>query len=166
MIVLNKYIEAENLNSSEYFSWQFKDDKINRPDNKDSKIEIKFELTDYTVKWIYNNEKNDSRYLNSVLHKTASGNSISAKNIIIQYVNSEVIDEKLRLKVDDVGTGEAIACLDGECYSACWKKKNSYARTRFYEKGANENKTLGAELKFNRGTTWIEAISPEVDVLY
>jgi len=165
--LLNEYLKNKNLTQGFYFSWQYKEDKINDGQNQNLNIRINFNLSKYIVEWKYDSNDNSFiRYLNSSIHKTTEGGEIKAKNVVIQYIESIEIDDELRLKVDNIGSGEAIFCLDGECLPAYWKKKNPYARTRFYERGNAENENPEAELKFNRGTTWIEAINPNIVVEY
>ncbi|RLC38887.1 hypothetical protein DRH27_01175 [Candidatus Falkowbacteria bacterium] len=163
---LEKYLNNKNLVQGSYFSWEYKDDKIFSGQNQDLTIKVNFNLPKYIVEWKYDSNSNGFvRYLDSSVHKTTEGDIITAKNIIIQYIESWEIDDELRLKVENIGSGDAVVCLDGECAPAYWKKNNSSARTRFYEKNSNYEK-VGAELKFNRGTTWIEAVNPEIIVEY
>ncbi len=87
------------------------------------------------------------------------GNEIATKNIIIQRVESEIIDDYLRLKVKTIGEDDAIICQDGECKKAIWKKAGKGSRTRFYYKEDRE-------VEFNAGTTWVEVIREGVEVIY
>ena len=88
-----------------------------------------------------------------------SGEEIRAKNVIIQYLEAEVIDEELRLAMNVVGKGKAVVCLDGQCEEGAWQKRNLASRTRFYN-------SSGEEFVFNAGTTWVEVVRPEIEVEY
>ena len=155
---LRTYIKKKKLKKKEYFPWIYKDDEIkdNLPDK--NIILINFKLDNYHVKWEFDKKNNDYiRYQNGKLHYVRSGDFIRTKNIIIQYINAQEIDEKLRLKMDTIGEGDAFVCFDGKCQKAIWKKKSKTSRTRFY---FSDNK----EVNFNRGTTWVEVLRPEIKV--
>ena len=158
---INKYLESKNKLEGKFLSWQFKND--GKPEEETSlskEIIIDFQLSGYMVKWKYNKENNDyARYAVDKAHKDAEGNEIRAKNVIIQYVEAKVIDEEFRLKMEHIGDGRAVVCLDGKCEEGEWEKKSSASRTRFY---SNE----GKEFKFNAGKTWIEVVRPENEVNY
>lgn len=157
---LRKYLETKGLTEGKYFSWQFKDDSeaAARPDN--SEITINFKLSDYIVKWKYSKESNDyARYMAGEAHKDAEGHEVKAKNIIVEFVSAEIIDDDLRLKMEHIGEGKAIVCMDGRCEEGKWQKKTPASRTQFYNVG-------GEEFKFNAGATWIEAVRPSYDVKY
>jgi hypothetical protein len=156
---IKKFLENKKIASGDYSFWQFKDDGPSTSPLV-SEIGIKFKLSDFQVKWIYNPPDNDYiRYLAGTPQLTQDKNPILAKNIIIQIIPAEVIDEKLRLKMEEVGTGIAVICLDGECRKGKWEKKSVLARTKFYY----EN---GEEVRFNAGPTWVEAVRPEIEVTY
>ncbi len=154
---LRAYIQDKNLQEGKFFPWEFKDDKNKKDLPLSSKISIKFKLDVYAVKWVFDNENNNYiRYQNKKSHNTRSGEVIKAKNIIIQYADAEEIDDELRLSMKVTGEGEALLCFDGECQEASWKKKTKTSRTRYY---INDE-----EAKFNRGTTWIEILRPEIEI--
>jgi len=155
---LYQYLENKGITRSVLLSWQYKDDLVLEERPRSGEINIGYKKPDYVVKWLYNPEDNKySRYLANEQHRDLSGKPITAKNIIIEYVEAEVIDDELRLKMNHIGSGEAIICLDGNCNKGKWKKLTSAARTRFYNEQSEE-------IKFNTGTTWIEVVRPERDI--
>jgi len=155
---LRSYIEKKNLKEASFFSWKFKDDKPKKDLPLSSKISIKFRFKTYIVDWVYDKENNNYvRYQDGKPHYTRSGEIISSKNVVLQYVDAEVVDEKLRLNMDVIGEGKASICLDGFCQEASWRKKTKSSRTRYY---VDER-----EVEFNRGTTWIEVLRPEIEVV-
>lgn len=157
---LNGYLESKKAGEGEYLSWQFKDDAALPEGETGKNVKIKFKTPDYYVDWVYDKESNGYiRYLAGQIHKDAEGEEIKAKNVIVMHVKAEVIDDELRLKMEHIGSGKAIVCLDGKCEEGSWEKKSGLARTRFY----NSN---GEEFKFNAGTVWIEAVRPEREVEY
>lgn len=161
---LRKYIrekkskDASREEKGNFFPWKFKDDKSKDKLASSSKISIKFKLDAYAVDWVFDKENNNYiRYQNKKPHYVRSGEIINAKNIVIEYADATVIDDKLRLKMEVGGEGKALICLDGECREARWKKKTKASKTRYY--------IDGEEVEFNRGTTWVEVLRPEIKVV-
>ena len=163
---LNEYLNLKQRKQGKFLSWRFKggDGGREEPSSEVSKsgsageITIGFELPEFAVKWKYDPRNNDYvRYMGGQAHKDANGENIRAKNVAVMYVKARVVDEKLRLKMEYIGEGEALVCLDGKCEKGEWRKKTDASRVRFYEKN-------GEEFIFNAGATWIEAVRPEIDV--
>ncbi|MFA6171883.1 MAG: DUF3048 domain-containing protein [Patescibacteria group bacterium] len=133
-------------------SWKYKDDlePLARPE--DSAITVFYRGNDFTVQWKYDKITNDySRFEGGLAHVMEDGTPIKAKNIIIQSVQSRVIDEEGRRQIETIGSGKAKICLDGSCGDGSWKKKNKSGRTFYYN-------AAGEEIEFNAGTTWVEVI--------
>lgn len=141
--------------------WFYKDEASAeaRPQDPDP-IRISYTFDGHEVKWLYNHSENEYlRYVDKKPHKDSSDSLIRAKNVIIQWVNGEVLDEKLRLDMDVIGEGEAMACLDGACQKVDWQKKDAENRVRYYQ-------VSGEEFEFNRGTTWVQFVRPHIEVEY
>ena len=68
--------------------------------------------------------------------------------MIIQFVNSSVIDDAGRLKVDMIGKGQTRVLRDGKMIRGTWQKDKKIDRTRFYLDN-------GEEILLNPGKTWI-----------
>lgn len=164
---LNKYLADKNLTEGKFLKWQFKDDKPAGTDNNPSQeIKINFKNPDFAVQWKYDIINNEYiRYLAGNIHKDRGEKDLTelteirVKNIIIQYNDTKVIDNELRLKISTLGSGKAIICLDGRCREGEWQKKNLSSRTRYYYSN-NE------EVKFNAGKIWIEIIRPKLKIIY
>jgi hypothetical protein len=157
--LLNKYIDKQKKNADAFLAWKFKEDAdlAIRPDAEN--IEINFALDRYEVAWKYD-KTNDNfiRYIAGAPQQTENSNFITAKNVAIMYVASEAIDDKLRLDLKNIGTGDALVCVDGKCQGGTWNKPSKEERTRFY---------IGdKEVEFNRGTTWIEVVKTGYKVSY
>jgi hypothetical protein len=141
-------------NDNNYFSWKYKEEDENC-EIENQEIFIKFKEPYYAILWKYDIIKNNYiRYVDNELHKDFNGDEITAKNIVLHFVDSEVIDDKLRLRIETVGKNKAVICLDGGCVEGEWKKENSSSRTKYYNKN-------GEECEFNPGTTWVEVIRDE-----
>lgn len=124
---------------------------ITNIDGFDAKeVEIRYN-EDNITKYIYN-EKDQcyTRYKDGELHIDEYNEElIVANNIIIQQVNSRVIDEEGRLNMDLVGEGNGIFITQGKGMFITWKKESQLSRTYFFDE-------TGEELKLNPGITWIQ----------
>ncbi|MDA3840505.1 MAG: DUF3048 domain-containing protein [Patescibacteria group bacterium] len=157
---LDKFLDKKGLDEGDFIAWEFKDEEEYDDRGDVTSIYIEFERDMYEVEWKYNKEENDYiRYMAGEEHKDEVGNLVKAKNIAIAYVEAEVLDSELRLRMDNIGEGDSVVCMDGDCNEGVWKKLSSTSRIRFYD---NENN----EVKFNRGTTWMEIVRPEIEVAY
>ena len=157
---LNKYLEKKGLEKGDYIVWEFKDEAEFDDRGDAVSISIDFERDMYEVEWKYNKEENSYiRFMAGELHKDESGEIIKAKNIAVAYIEAEIIDSEFRLKMDNIGSGKAVLCMDGHCNEGLWKKLSSTSRMRFYDSENNE-------IKFNRGVSWIEIVKPEIGVNY
>ncbi len=154
---LNKYLDEKSLTDVKIEPWLFNyDDKETKDKTTSSTIKIEYIADRHEVSWLYNEEdKNYTRILGGEDHRDAEGNLITAKTIIISELNSEVIDEKLRLKIQTQGEGEAVICSLGSCNKAQWKKTSNDDRERYYIK----NK----EIEFLPGNFWIEIVNEGIN---
>ncbi|HTW96693.1 MAG TPA: DUF3048 domain-containing protein, partial [Candidatus Methylomirabilis sp.] len=151
---LNNFLQSDKIFSSDLTSWKFKDDAP-AVEATSSAIKINYRAPEFAVVWTYRRSSNDYlRSQNNQPVKTEDNQLITAKNLIIQIVPAKVIDAVLRLKMNDVGSGQATICLDGTCRAGEWQKTSATARTKF-------SYSDGQEVKFNAGPTWIEVVRPE-----
>lgn len=152
--LITSFLKKNSLEKGKFLTWNFKDDAVLTERPQAATIRIDFPGDDYKVEWRYNQLDNFyERYLAGKLHTDEDGKKIQAKNIIVQYIPAEEVDDKLRLDMKTVGEGKALVCLDGKCQEGKWQKKNTGSRTRFYDSNNNE-------FTFNTGTTWIEIVQP------
>lgn len=174
---LRKYLEKKELDKPEYFIWKYKDESsvVEAMEDKPTvaeamadkeeeahkeNITIDFLLSEFKVDWKYIPEQNSYlRYIGGKKQLVGDNKEIFAKNVIIQYIDSEVLDEEMRQEFQHIGEGESLICMDGVCAKGFWKKKDSNSRTKFYNLEDNE-------FEFNRGTTWIEVVNPAYEVEY
>lgn len=145
--------------------WLFKDDPVTdfqTPSAPDIHLSFgKTNLPAYDVQWTYDRTTNS--YLRSQGGKPArdevSGKQLTAKNIVVQFVNVEYLEQKMQLP-SMVGDGKATIFQDGQATEGTWEKLTGRSRTRYFDKN-------GHEIKFNRGTTWLEIASTDgSDVSY
>lgn len=163
---IKDYIEIQDKEKVSFFSWNFKEneesvnnDDNNEDNNLDTNINIDFGSNAYEVNWVYDFKNNNYlRNLNDRVHVDNSNIDIKAKNIIIQKVNSKVLDEKLRLKIDTISEGEAVICFEAQCREGTWEKEGPKSRTRYY--------IDGKELNFSVGNFWIEILDQNAELEY
>jgi hypothetical protein len=112
-------------------------------------------LSPSNVVWDYDPASNSyRRWMWGVPHvDRITGKQLSAKNVVIMFiVRSDIIgDDKGRIEVGTSGSGEALFALDGTVVAGKWRKDSPAAPLRFLD-------ASGAEMQFNRGNTWIEAL--------
>lgn len=81
-----------------------------------------------------------------------------AKNIIVQEVNTKVIDNVGRLQIDLIGEGKGTYFTNGGGIDIKWVKNDRSGKTTYYTES-------GQELPLNRGITWIQMVSPKMDII-
>ncbi|MCF7819989.1 MAG: DUF3048 domain-containing protein [Candidatus Pacebacteria bacterium] len=157
---LSAYLEKNNLSKASLISWQFKADISPSKQAKEAlEINIDYIADSHEVLWLY--DQKTGKYIRNLAgekHEDASGQIISAKTVIIKEVNSEVVDEKLRLKIDSQGEDKAVICFLGKCEEGSWKQTSASARERYY--------VNGEEVVFLPGNFWIEVVDQEVSYSY
>lgn len=157
---IKDYLKDEDLETSNFSSWKFKSGEEVGENNAEHNfsINIKNGQHQYNTEWNYNLDGNF--YLKKISQKNQiddSGEIISANNLVFHFVNTKILDNELRLKIDLLGEGDAIICLDGFCKNGYWKKIKNSDRTIYYY---NNNE----EVFFNIGKTWIHLVDERTSV--
>lgn len=114
-----------------------------------------------TVLYRYNREENlYYRYYGfmETPHFLDNNIQLTAKNIIIQYVGTRVLDEEGRLEMELGGSGKVLFFKDGIVVEGYWKKDGD-SFTQYYNQ-------QGEKLTFNPGQTWIHIVPSSIEVLY
>ncbi len=154
------FIENNNLEDAKIDAWQFKGDKY-------LKNEINVEHDNILVYYSQNYQSNwryieDGNYYQRQIKDEVQldkDNKIKAKNIVLHFSTSRVLDEVLRLEVNVLGEGRAIICQLGACKDGKWIKESRDQRLRYYYE--NEE-----EVVFVSGLTWVSVISAGARVDY
>jgi hypothetical protein len=158
---LINYLERKNLEAGEYQTWKFKEDSLERATSS-PEIAINYKAPYYSIKWVYSPDSNDYlRRLMDVPHQDEDGTEIKAKNIIVKFVATKVLDAELRLQINTIGKNKAIICLDGICQEGEWNKKSATDRTRYYYENGSSSAEATAdkeEVEFNAGPIWIQVV--------
>lgn len=142
--------------------WPTKDGatKEERP-TEEKYIKINFSSDSYFVEYKYDRENNVYLRFNAGQeHKDKSEQQISAKNIIVQYVETSLLEPSTgRLTMKTIGEGKAVVFRDGQAVTGTWRKEERGARTKFYDEA-------GEKIKLNKGTTWVEVVPTDRSVEY
>lgn len=103
----------------------------------------------FWVDWTYDPSFNGYwRSLGGYPHRDGlSGAVLTAKNVVIGFYDARVLNREGHVEYDPVGEGPAYVLLDGQVIDATWTKRWREDRTRLWD-------PTGAEVLFNRGTTW------------
>jgi hypothetical protein len=158
-VSINKYLNEQDAKDGKFLSWNFKNDAPLSDRPASGEIKILYRTTDFVVQWSYQQGSNNYiRSLGGKPHADSDGNEIGAKNVIIIFVKSKVVDDKLRLSMDTIGSDKATICMDGKCADGTWKKISIGSRIRFYD--ANNQ-----EISLNAGNTWVEVVQPGTKIM-
>ena len=101
---------------------------------------------------IYLRQKDGKEHIDEIDNK-----QLHAKNIIIQEVNTKVIDNVGRFHINLIGEGNGTYFTNGKGINIKWVKNDRKGKTTYYRED-------GQELHLNPGITWIQMISPRANV--
>ena len=118
-------------------------------------IEIKYSYSN--CEFVYDPEKNmyKRRTKGADYIDKETGKPIYTDNIIVQKVNSQVLDTKGRLKIDMNAGGDAILFTGGKEIKGSWTKEDGITLFRDNE---------GEEYKLTKGKTWIEVADQNCNI--
>lgn len=141
-------------------SWKFKRDADieNRGERTKIKLTFRTDLANgglYDASWTYDTTTNS--YFRKIGGQAdmdlETGTQITAKTVIIQEVKMQsAFDEKSRIIITTIDSGNATFLIDGNIVVGTWEKDSRTDRTTFF---ADDK-----ELEFNRGKIWI-SIAPQ-----
>lgn len=151
---IEKLLEASEsrgfLRDTELNLWVFNSEDLPAGDQAMEEFHLEY-FNKYTVSYTYDDVKKQyKRFINGKPHTDRNtGDSIYVKNIIVQFLNTKVIDDVGRLSITTVNNGEGYYISNG-CFSRIkWQKEGRSQRTQY---------TLedGSKLSINKGNTWIQ----------
>lgn len=142
-------------------SWIFKEDT---PSSGSVSPEFEFwkDYKQYAVRWDYDKTTNIYKRSNSGQPHLDfnTKEQITAKNVVIQFTKETgPVDEHKHLLYTTIGTGRALIFQDGLVIEGKWSKQSRTERTLFFD-------GKGKEVKFNRGSIWIEILPATGTVNY
>jgi len=147
--------------------WKFKEDEPQRSANPAEPGKPVVNVTfgspgsAFDVTWNYDPATNGYlRSLGGAPHADATtGEQLTARNVAVQFAPFYPSGVKAYNIIDTVGTGRAVIFQDGVAKEGSWKKDSESGRTRFFD-------SIGQEIPFNRGRTWIEVVPTDSPVGY
>lgn len=157
---------TSSYENRDYESWQFGfhkdcfDSSSTTHHNCQKNSRITFASPGYGVKWKYNSSTDKyKRYQSGKVHKDKSGDVIAADTVVIQHVDTEVIDKVGRLDMSTTGTGKAVFLMKGHKVEGEWRKDSRSSRTKFFN-------SEGDQIKLQPGKIWIEVVNQRTSVNY
>lgn len=146
----------------DYEGWEFEEEAVdaNRPSEEKS-VTIPFSSQDYEVTFNYNRDKNVYERSNGGLPHIDknTGEQLTAKNVIVLYIESKVLDNEGRLELKVLGEGKAILFKNGQAVTGTWKKKADEERTIFSD-------SQGEEYVFARGNIFVELVPADKEIIF
>lgn len=113
----------------------------------------------YTVKYKYDqNTGSYWRFIDDLPHLLEGGKKIFAHNILVQYVDTKVIDDAGRLSMQIEGSNQAVLIKDGCVYQGSWVR-GADDITRFLDNNDQE-------WSINPGQTWIQVVPISTKIEY
>ena len=77
-----------------------------------------------------------------------TGQQLSCKNIILQYVPISLLDDGNSLNVNTTAGGKGVFVTNGKAVPITWEKDSTFAVTHYYDES-------GEEIRLNPGVTWV-----------
>jgi hypothetical protein len=123
---------------------------ISRQGSASSSLSITYSSSN-RVQYKYESQlKTYQRFLNGSLQKDAAGRTITARNIIVQYVPHS-LDPQRRPTPNLIGSGEIEYYVQGQRFTGTWSKSGKESPTRFsYEDGQR--------IELIYGPTWVQIV--------
>ncbi|HSH36317.1 DUF3048 C-terminal domain-containing protein, partial [Schnuerera sp.] len=152
-------LERGYRQTGDYEGFKFAEEEVNLDGFSAEKVLINY-YKNNTTKYIYDSEeKLYYRQKDGVSHIDEFDNSpIIANNIIIQEAKTRVIDNLGRLSIDLVGEGKGKYITNGRGINIKWVKKSRNSKTHFYDE-------LGNMIDLNPGTTWVQVVNTDPDLI-
>lgn len=140
-------------------AFQFLDDGEAVAGEYASKVYFKYSSS--KCEFTYDREKNTYvRTVNgSEYIDLETGEPIETTNVLVQKVNSSVMDSKGRLKINMCSGGEAMLFTNGKVLTGTWERTDLDYRTIFRDSEGNE-------FKMGTGTTWVEVADQGCSITY
>ena len=164
----NVYTNSENWNigweklgikeNTDFKSWNFRniDNCVDTGEECVMEITVDFLPPSYSATWKYNTStRKYARYQIEGRHLDQDGTAIEADTVIVQKVTSKVLDEVGRLKIDTIGSGDAIVFQNGIKIEGEWRKDSITGRTEWF----NFDGPDGQPIPLKPGKIWVEVVN-------
>lgn len=147
--------------SDGYASWTYDDAPLVAcTEDCASIITATFLAPSYQAVWKHNTSTNQyERYQGGKPHIDQNGKPIIADTVIVQRVETTVLDAVGRIMMDTLANGKAIVFRDGHAVQGTWTKETKKGRTKWVN---NE----GKEIPLRSGKIWIEVVNQVGNATY
>ena len=109
----------------------------------------------YRLTYEYNaDSKLYERYINGAPHASQSGQTLSAKNVIVLYMDNYNLNDGTntgRQELDNIGSGKGFYMTNGKYKEITWSKSSRLAKTVIKDES-------GTEIILNPGITYVQII--------
>lgn len=116
----------------------------------------------YQLSFKYNaKDKVYERYINGKAHKAQSGVTLSAKNVIVLYMDNYNLNDGTnagRQELDNLGSGKGFYMTNGKYKEITWSKASRRAKTILKDKS-------GTEITLNPGVTYVQIIPESKSII-
>lgn len=154
---LDKY--ASQYSSTAYDSWKFAN-KESCNENCIKEVTVTFLGSTYQAVWRYDNDTEQyERYQDGRLHRDQDGTKIVADTIVVQRVETKILDEIGRISMETIGGGDALIFSKGNVREVQWKKEDVDSRTRWIDES-------GKDVALQPGKIWVEVLNQIGDLSY
>lgn len=162
MEILRNEAERRKFNlTPTTIEWLYADEDTSPSGDAALYVNLPYRKSDggYYVSYSYDaTNKYYARSINGKNHLDEIDQSqISAKNLIIQYVATKVVDDAGRLDLELVGSGEGYFLTDGVKIPITWNKESRKGRTVYKD-------VSGKEITLNPGNTWIQIVPKSMTI--
>jgi hypothetical protein len=115
----------------------------------------------YEVSYAYSPEgKSYLRSMDGIPQKDAeSGERVSPRNVVVQFIKSWEIDDVGRLDLEQLGEGKALFFRDGVVAEGSWRKQSLTAPTQWSDSG-------GKPVTMSPGKIWVQMLPPGTKLEY
>ncbi len=109
----------------------------------------------YRLTYEYNaDSKVYERYINGKTHASQSGQTLTAKNVLVLYMDNYNLDDGTnagRQELDNIGSGKGFYMTNGKYKEITWSKSSRRAKTVIKDES-------GTEIILNPGVTYVQII--------
>jgi len=129
-----------------------------------NEISTVFSGETYSATWEYNSstEQYERFEFGEPVVDLQTGDQVVADTLIVQYVDTEVIDGVGRLSMETIGSGDGILFRNGFKIEGEWRKESREGRTKFYDFDGVD----GNEIALKAGKIWIVVMNGTGSVSY
>jgi len=142
-------VELNAAQAADFSSWYFVDTASVQPNSQPKNIKLNFSSDLYAVQWDWNStQKVYLRSQGGEKYVYENGQQVAASNIIVQIVNSRLIDTERRA-MDTQAGGQVIIYNQFGRFVGTWSVQDG--RTMFFD-------ASGTQIKLVPGKTWVEIL--------